>query len=181
MSSDTRFTLLYEEHRIAVLAYCVRRTNRSDAEDAASEVFATAWRRIEDVPEDIELPWLYGVARRILSRQFRSRSRLRRLVTRVGSLNLPPVPDPETEIVQRLEYQLVHEALNRLRDPDREILLLAAWEGLSNAEIAAAVGCSTTAAAQRLHRARERLARNVRTSKQGNEHTPVPSEGGETT
>ena len=178
-SDDTLFTTLYTAHHRDVVAYCLRRTNHADAQDAASEVFAVAWRRIGDVPRgDMALPWLYGVARRVISRQYRAKGRLRRLVDRLGSVSLPPVPDPETEIVQRLEYRLVHAALNRLRDQDREIVLLAAWEGLTAAQIGAAVGCSESAAAQRLHRARQRLAGDVRVPKR-NEATPVTSEGGE--
>jgi RNA polymerase sigma-70 factor, ECF subfamily len=182
MSNDTRFSSLYEEHRRAVLAYCLRRTNRRDAEDAAAEVFATAWRRIDDVPAEMALAWFYGVARRVLSRQYRSRTRLTRLRAKLGSQGMPPVPDPETEVVQRIEYRRVHEALNRLRHQDREILLLAAWEGLSNAEIGAALDCTPEAAAQRLHRARRRLEEGARwPGRAETEHdTPVERRGGET-
>ena len=49
-------------------------------------------------------------------------------------------------------------ALARLGPRDREALLLAAWEGLQGAELAAALGCSAAAAKVRLHRARRRLA-----------------------
>ena len=40
---------------------------------------------------------------------------------------------------------------------DREVLLLAEWEGLSPAQIAAVVGCPTVTARGRLHRARRRF------------------------
>ena len=49
------------------------------------------------------------------------------------------------------------QALERLSDADREVLLLAAWDGLSTAEVATALRCSRTAAKVRLHRARRRL------------------------
>ena len=51
----------------------------------------------------------------------------------------------------------MHEALDRLRSRDREVLLLAEWEGLSPAQIAAVVGCTTVTARGRLHRARHRF------------------------
>ena len=48
-------------------------------------------------------------------------------------------------------------ALATLKEPDRELVLLVAWEGLTIAEAAAALGCTRAAAAVRLHRARKRL------------------------
>jgi RNA polymerase sigma-70 factor (ECF subfamily) len=51
----------------------------------------------------------------------------------------------------------VHAALRRLGARDREVLLLAEWEGLTAAQIAAVVGCLTVTARGRLHRARLRF------------------------
>lgn len=67
--------------------------------------------------------------------------------------------EPEWQVVQRAEYHQATLALDALREKDREVLLLAAWEELSNDQIAAIVGCSTDAAAQRVHRAKKKLAR----------------------
>ena len=52
---------------------------------------------------------------------------------------------------------LLRWALTRLREPDREILRLVAWEGCTTGELATVLGCSSNAAAVRLHRARRRL------------------------
>src|SRR5262249_4080049 len=57
------------------------------------------------------------------------------------------------------EAQPVGAALCQLRDEERELLLLIAWEGLDAAGIAAVVGCSRNAARIRVHRARRRFAR----------------------
>jgi len=69
-------------------------------------------------------------------------------------------PDPETVVVQRAEYDAVLEAASRLNVRDREVLSLAAWEGLPHREIAEVLGCSIAAVDQRLHRAKQRLARH---------------------
>jgi len=47
-------------------------------------------------------------------------------------------------------------ALCSLSEPDRELLLLVAWEGLTSAEAAEVLGISKVAARSRLHRARRR-------------------------
>jgi RNA polymerase sigma factor (sigma-70 family) len=55
------------------------------------------------------------------------------------------------------ETALVHEALRRLGRRDREVLLLAEWEGLSPTQIGAVLGCLAVTARGRLHRARRRF------------------------
>ena len=162
-ADDARFNRLYEEHHGAVLAYCRRRVGSSEAIDVVAAVFAVAWRRIKNVPAgDMALPWLYGVARRVVSEHFRSLERRRRLKARLAGLSTPFVPDPEHQTVRRAEYHQVGQALATLREGDREVLLLAAWEELSNEAISIVLGCSPTAAAQRLHRAKRRLGKAFR-------------------
>ncbi|MEE8492322.1 MAG: sigma factor [Acidimicrobiia bacterium] len=60
-SQDSRFRRIYEEHRSAITAYCLRRASRSDAMDAVAETFAVAWRRIDRLPGGgAERSWLYA-------------------------------------------------------------------------------------------------------------------------
>lgn len=74
-TTEQRFETLYRSHYLNILAYCVRRLPRADAEDAAAEVFEVAWRRSAQVPDDDDaLPWLYGVTRKVLSNQLRRRN-----------------------------------------------------------------------------------------------------------
>ena len=80
-SHDRRFDELYDRHFREVLAYCLRRGQDDDAHDAANEIFAIAWRRIEDVPlGDSARPWLFVVAKRVLYRRRRGSRRFHRLV-----------------------------------------------------------------------------------------------------
>lgn len=173
------FDRLYERHADAIRAYCHRRTGRVDAEDAAAEVFAVAWRRRDDIPGGgRELPWLYGVARRVLSQQRRGTARYERLAHRLRSMRQPANPLPEVVVVQRTEYRQVREAVAQLREPDREILLLSAWEGLSHSQIADALGCSLAAVDKRLTRAKQRLARQFEMHSSSRSHRPPASATG---
>lgn len=183
-SSQSGFRRVFADHHRAVYAYCLRRTNPDDALDAAAEVFLTAWRRIEDMPdEESVLPWLYGVARRVLSHQWRGQRRLLRLQSRAGALANPGSEDPQVVVVQREEFALVVEALGRLRARDQEVLRLAAWDDLDHATIAGLLGCSVGAVDQRLHRARRRLAHQYRSLARSDRHSPVrvpmPEKGGD--
>ncbi len=59
------------------------------------------------------------------------------------------------------EFDLVHEALDRMPPDQREVLTLSAWDDLDNREIAVVLGITPAAVAVRLHRARRRLAREL--------------------
>jgi RNA polymerase sigma-70 factor (ECF subfamily) len=152
-----RFDTLFGAHGADVLSYCSwRAASASDAQDAAADVFLTAWRRLDSLPEgDAARAWLYATARRVIANQRRSGRRRLALHERLTAeaISGPWVgPPPEDE-----EPRRVHEALRRLTSQDREVLLLAEWEGLSPAEIATVVGCLTVTARGRLHRARRRF------------------------
>jgi len=146
----SRLEQLYTEHAPAVHAYARRRTDAASAEDVVMEVFVIACRRLDQVPER-PLPWLLGCARRTLANQRRGARRAAALLERLAHAQRPAGIGVQGG-------DAVATALARLRPGDREVLLLSAWEGLEAAEIAAVVGCSRTAAAVRLHRARRRLA-----------------------
>lgn len=134
-----------------------------DVNDVVAECFLILWRRLSVAPsEDGDvLPWLIGVARRVLANDRRARMRREQLFLRLADLHVETGVDEDDEPARR-QIQLVIDALFRLSREDREIVLLAAWEELSTHEIAVALCCSDNAAAVRLHRARRRLERVVR-------------------
>jgi RNA polymerase sigma factor (sigma-70 family) len=151
-----RFDALFASHGTDIVAYCRWRSgSASDAQDAAADVFLTAWRRLDEVPDgDAARVWLYATARRVLANQRRSSRRREALHERLA---LEEACRPETEDVPDPQEALVHEALRRLGPADREVLLLAEWEGLTPSQIAAVVGCGRVTARGRLHRARRRF------------------------
>lgn len=170
-SPEARFTMLYEKHYDEVLAYCTRRTGRTDADDATADVFAVAWRRIDEIEWNTVRPWLYGIARGVLANTWRTGSRRKRLFGRVSGLAPEPSDLPEVQVVRRTQDEEVLDAVRRLKPADQEIVLLAAWEELSAPEIARTIGISVSAAEQRLHRAKQRLA----TALQSTSPAPKPS------
>lgn len=115
-------------------------------------VSAAAWRRLDRVPEEA-LPWLLACAPRLLANQRLGAARMDALVNRLATSASASSVDEPTD--------LVGTALMQLGERDREVLLLSAGESLVPAQIAMVLGCSRTAAAVRLHRARRRLAAAV--------------------
>jgi RNA polymerase sigma factor (sigma-70 family) len=161
VSADDLFEAAYRSSGTAVLGYALRRSvSREDALDVVAETFATAWRRRTDMPADPEevRPWLFGIARRCLANAVRSAHRASRLGERLAdSFTHAAVPDPSTLHENRTESRLVHEALEQLSPEDRELVTLIAWEGLTPAQAATALGVPAGTARVRLHRARTRL------------------------
>ena len=64
----------------------------ADAQDAVSEVFLAAWRRLDEVPagEEARL-WLYGTARRVMANQARGRRRQALLQVRLSTVAVPGI------------------------------------------------------------------------------------------
>jgi RNA polymerase sigma-70 factor, ECF subfamily len=154
VEAQAEFERLYREHADRVHAYALRRTTASAADDIVAEVFLVVWRRPERVPDE-PLPWLLGVARRVLANRRRGESRAAALRERLAD----PGHGPESTCVSAEVDDRVQRALAGLGEHDRELLLLIAWDGLRVNEAAQALGVRAGTLAVRLHRARQRLAR----------------------
>lgn len=152
------FEAMFRAHYDAVLSYALLRSDPHTAQDAAAETFSVAWRRLDEAPLQPRA-WLLAVTRRTLADQYRSRERRVSLAQRLARLDLPSSgADPSETIAER---STIVTALDQLSAPDRELLLLIAWHGLTPDEAALVVGCSKKTAAVRLHRARRRLREHL--------------------
>jgi len=166
MERSEHFDALYEEHAGAVLAYALRSTSPANADDALAEVMLIAWRRLDEAPADARA-WLLGVTRRVLANQRRGSMRQLALRDRL-SRDAPAAGSGHVD-------EAVLEALAGLRKGDREVLMLVAWEGLSNREAAAVLGISPKTLGVRVHRARARLARALE-AVEGGRTNSIPAE-----
>ena len=155
---EAKFVEIYRRYGKPIQAYCARRTLGSQVEDAVAETFLVAWRRLGDVPDGAAtLPWLYGVAYRVLSRQWRHKARSRRLLERLRGLAGEESMSPDVLLVRSEEYRVVLAASSRLHPIDQEILRLTVWEELSHADVAMVLGIEIGAVRQRAYRARRNL------------------------
>lgn len=144
------FTALFQAHADAVHRYLLRRGAGPEAEDLTAEVLTVAWRRRADVPSGAELPWLYRTAGFVLANH-------RRKGRPVPVAELPDQPDPDDPALHTVRDDQVRRALAVLAPRDREVLLLAAWEGLAGEDLAAVLGIGRGGADAALSRARSRL------------------------
>jgi len=164
------FERVYRANYDRVLAYALCRADRDLALDATGETFLVAWRRFGDMPDE-PLPWLMGVARRVLAGQRRANGRRAALVTRLAAQPAQPTGHDPAEQVAAGSH--IDAALARLGERDREILTLLAWDGLTPGQAAESLGCSKATFAVRLHRARRRMERELATTS-----APAPAPAG---
>src|ERR1700691_4576371 len=82
-SDEQRFERFYNEHYERVAAYLLGRAGRDHAQDALARTFEVAWRRFAEIPEQAALPWLLGVAGRVLAEQRRAEGRREALIERI--------------------------------------------------------------------------------------------------
>jgi RNA polymerase sigma-70 factor (ECF subfamily) len=152
-----RIADMFGLHSVALRRYVARRVSSDvDPDDVVAEVFAVAWRRLRKVPPEPETrPYLFAIARHIVLNAERSARRRRRLVQAIDAA-APDSTETDDGAAER-----VREAIAQLKSRDREALVLVLWDGLSHAEAARVLGCSTGALTTRLARARAELRRRL--------------------
>ncbi len=154
-----RFEALFAAHYRDVHRYALRRTEAALAEEVANEAFLVAWRRLDRIPPEHPLPWLYAAAAHVLANQRRAETRHARRSDAVAAERPRASRDPADRLAER---DAVLRAFATLAERDREALRLTAWERLSLADGARAAGVTRTAFAMRVSRARRRLAAALR-------------------
>lgn len=147
----------FEQHRGSVMAFALRRVPANDAEDVVAETFLVAWRRLESLPAE-PLPWLLGIARKVIATRRRGNRRVSNLHNRLHehAPRFQPIDDPA-------DRAGLAAAFNSLSEKDREVLMLVGWDGLTATQAAEVLGCSPQSLSLRLHRARKRLEARIET------------------
>jgi RNA polymerase sigma factor (sigma-70 family) len=169
------FTAVFDRHSAEILRYVYARLGPELAEDVTAETFLAAfWSRSRyDGAWSDARPWLYGIAVRQIRRHRRAEARRLRLL-RSALVDLP-VEDHSDRAVERVAAAelgpRLAAAVAALPPQDRDLLLLIAWAELSYAEVATALGTTTSAVKARLHRIRVRMRQELGGSNPMNEET----------
>ncbi len=150
-----------------VRRYLARRCDAATADEVLNDVLVVCWRRLDEVPAEPaeSIPWAIGVARNLLANAERAQRRRDRLTAKVIALDPPPLAILDAGSGEPTDDAIaVRDALTRLRRDDAELLRLWAWDELESPQLATVLGISANAAAIRLHRAKKRLADELRKS-----------------
>jgi RNA polymerase sigma-70 factor (ECF subfamily) len=152
---------LYARHSSRIFGYCLGLLrNREEAEDAVQTTFLNAYRGLRrGVRPEFEAAWLFKIAQNVcLTRRENAWRRGRIESVRDLDALQDVVAAPEHVSGQAAELT---EALNRLPERYRTIILLREWHGLSYREIASETGLSEAAVEMLVFRARRALAENL--------------------
>ncbi|HEV7554055.1 MAG TPA: sigma-70 family RNA polymerase sigma factor [Kofleriaceae bacterium] len=129
------------------------------SEDVAQDTFIAAWRQLDRLRNSERLrPWLCGIARN-LARTARKRRRREPFVD--ADEQIAPGASPFDVAARGDVERVVRDALARIPDAYREVLVLYYREDQSIREVAAALGLTEATVMQRLSRGRRYLADSV--------------------
>ncbi len=161
------FRALFDANYGHIRSYMLRRAPFQDVDGLVSEVFTTAFRRLESIPqgEQESLWWLYATSRKVLSNYRRSNKRFSSLKVKLLSEQSPAPSDNQGESFY------VETALKMLKEQDKEILILHFWEDLSVVEISKVISTSPSTAQKRLQRAKSRFSAQYKKLATMNSHS----------
>jgi RNA polymerase sigma-70 factor (ECF subfamily) len=131
-----------------------------DAEDAVQEAFVKAYAALGRFRLDAPFrPWLLRIVANEARNRRRSAGRRAGLALRAAEDRRPgdAAPSPESAVLARETHEVLLEAINALRDEDREIIGARYFLELSEAETADTLGLARGTVKSRLSRALGRL------------------------
>ena len=152
------------EHIDGLFAYAMALTRNShEAEDLVQETYLRAIQAMGRLREDGNVKaWLYIILRNIRLNQLRQqRTRPKPLELdadeNAADLVVETRKDPHALYVSKVECEQLRQALLKLSEEFREIILLREFAELSYQEIATLLGCAQGTVMSRLARARSKL------------------------
>lgn len=136
---------LYDRHAAAAMGLALKiMGERSAAEEIVQEAFWRVWKRAAtfDFARGEFLPWLFGIIHHLaIDEMRRRRVRPSTVSTDAADDALLELPDGAMDVAEtafaNVTGEQVRRALAELSDPQRTVIELAFFEGLTHQEIAA--------------------------------------------
>ncbi len=154
------YELLVRAHQDVAIRTAYVIAPSGDAEDAAQEAFVKAYAALGRFRAGAPFrPWLLRIVANEARNRRRSAGRREGLALRAAE-DRPTgdaAPSPETAVLDHEARATLVDAVNRLRDEDREVLGARFFLELSEAETAEALGIPRGTVKSRTSRALERL------------------------
>ena len=152
--TDAEFQAAFDEHKDAVYRFAWRMSGPAAADDITQDVFVALLRQPErfDPSRGTLRAFLLGIARNLALKRWRKEQRFEPLDEDAMAAEVVDFDNGDVS-------EMVGRAVRALGPLQREVVILAEYEGLTLAEIAHAVDADVGTVKSRLHRAREKLRR----------------------
>lgn len=145
--------------------------NREEAEDLVQETYAKALKGFSSFQPGTNFrAWIYRILRNTFLTSRTGLKTQQQFDLEDEGANETILSDPRTPesiLLEKLDSQLIHKALDQLPVVYREALLLCDFEEMSYQEISATLGAPVGTVMSRLSRARKALRENVRELQKG--------------
>lgn len=144
----------------SLLAYFLRRVDApEDAADLVGESLATAWSSVKRMPAEPESArmWLFGVARNVLRRHYRTRGRRDAAVTRLGQAILLAQATSSNDVDDLSDKIEIRTALLTLPENLAELMRLIYWDDFSIEQAASHLGIPASTARSQHSKAKSLL------------------------
>lgn len=176
---EQAFVALYHRRQPSLYRFALQMSGSAPvAEDVTQEVFLALLR--EECGYDPErgslAAYLFGIARKLLLRQFERRRfdvGLDAGGEEAGSAEVADASDPLADLTARERMEALRRAVSSLPRRYREVVVLCDLEEVDYAEAAAALGCPIGTVRSRLHRARLMLAGKLRDERHSSAAVPA--------
>ena len=150
------FDATFDEMYPPLVRYCHRLTgDRDAAEDAAQESLVRLFTHGVDGPGAAVRVWLFKTATHLIRDRYRVDENRRRLLEK-NPVTPGEIEGPERRLERKMDRERAREALERLAERDREMLLMR-YEGFSYKEIADMVDVASSSVGTLLARAERRF------------------------
>jgi len=172
MESDLK--AIYETYRHRIHAYIGRLVGEAESEDVTQEVFTKVNQSLKDFRGGSRLStWIYRIATNAALDRIRKRGRsgvelsiddILETEENNGISTVEQEPSTEQRVIRQEMNGCIRQIIETLPEAYRIVIVLSELEGLKDAEMAEVLGLSLQAAKIRLHRARTRLKKELKTA-----------------
>lgn len=134
---DQALNTLVERYQGPLYGFALRMLSEpSAAEDAFQETFLKVYRKRWSFREgSLFRPWIYQICLNVCRDQLRRNKRRHEIPLTDESVGADPAPGPEELAEKKLQAHRVGVAISELPAKQREVLVLAQYQGLNHHEI----------------------------------------------
>ena len=153
-----KMSVLFERYKKPMYAFFYRMSfSQSQSEDLTQNVFERVIRyRSSFKPQNSFKSWIYQIARNVRADYYRQNK-----LKYSEEQSLQELQIASASFLEKMDYeeqlQNLEQALSKLNDEQREILLLTRFQKLKYAEVAQLMNCTEGAVKVKVHRAIQHL------------------------